>query len=238
MRKTFFYTLFFTLFVFSGMAQELSINQILEKYFTASGFDKLQKVNSIVMTGHISKQDYMPLKIIKVRPDKYKMEFDIQDLTAYQSYDGKIAWMTAPWTGNAKPQIMNEDAAKDIKIKSDFDGVLYNWQEKKHIAELIGKQIINNIEVYKIKLSLKEGGTEYYFINTKDFILQKKIIIRISKGKEIEVASIYSEYRDVEGIKFAFISENFMDGQPYSTIQYDTIEINTPIDETIFNFSK
>ncbi len=230
--------LLFILLTFSAYAQDLSIKQILEKHYTTSGFDKLQKVNTIIMTGHITKQDYMPMKIIKMRPDKYKMEFDIQDLTAYQSYDGKTAWMTAPWTGNAKPQIMNEDAAKDIKIKSDFDGVLYNCKDKKHIAELIGKESINNIEVYKIKLTLKEGGTEYYYIDTQYFILQKKTIIRISKGKEIEVASIYSDYRDIGGIKFPFISENFMDGQPYSTIQYDTIELNKTVNETIFKITE
>lgn len=230
--------LFFTIIALSGKAQELSINQVLEKYYIASGFDKLQKVNTIIMTGHITKQDYMPMKIIKMRPDKYKMEFDIQDVTAYQSYDGKIAWMTAPWTGNAKPQIMNEAAAKDIKNKSDFDGALYNLKDKKHIAELIGKESINDIEVYKIKLSLIEGGTEFYFIDSKDFLLQKKIVIRISRDKETEVTSFYSDYRDVDGIKFYFISENFMAGQPYSTIQFDTIELNKTVDEKIFKITE
>ena len=142
--------------------------------------------------------------------------------------------MTAPWTGNTKPQIMNNEAEKDIKIKSDFDGVLYNWNEKKHNVEFIGKDSVSSFEVYKIKLTLKEGGTEFYFINTENFLLQKKIIIRMSRGKEIEVASIYSDYRDLDGIKFSYLSENFMDGQPYSTIQYDTIELNKTVEETIF----
>lgn len=234
MKRIFFTILFFNLFVSSMIAQELTVDQVLEKYYKANGFDKMQKVNTIIMSGFITRQDYMPMKIIKMRPDKYKMEFDIQDVTAYQSYDGKTAWTTMPWTGNPKPQIMQEDAAKDIKVKADFDGVLFNWKEKEHKAELIGKDTINKQDVFKIKLTRKDGGIEYYFIDSKDFLLLKKISSRMSRGKEIEVISFYTDYRDVEGIKFAFANENVMGGQPYSTIQYETIEINLTIDEKIF----
>ena len=73
MKKMYFICLFVTLTTMQIAAQELNVNQILEKYFIVNGFDKLQKVNSIIMTGHITKQDYMPMKIIKLRPDKYKM---------------------------------------------------------------------------------------------------------------------------------------------------------------------
>lgn len=234
MKKNIFTAIFLNILITSAFAQEQTLDKILENYYKLNGFDKLQKINTIIMTGHITKQDYMPMKIIKVRPDKYKMEFDIQDMTAYQSYDGKTAWMTAPWTGNAKPQLMQEDAAKDIKVKADFDGVIYNWKKKEHKAELIGKDSLNNIEVYKIKLTRKDGGVEYYFIDIKEYLLQKKITTRISRGQEIEVASFYSDYRDIEGIKFSFTNENFMGGQPYSTIQYDTIELNKKIDDAIF----
>ena len=234
MKKIFLSVLFFILLTLPIVAQELTIDQVLDKYYKANGFDKMQKINTIIMSGFITRQDYMPMKIIKMRPDKYKMEFDIQDVTAYQSFDGQTGWMTAPWTGNPKPQIMQEDALKDIKIKADFDGVIYKWKEKEHKAELIGKENLNNLEVYKVKLTRKDGGIEYYFIDTKDYLLQKKLTSRMSRGKEIEVESFYTDYRDVEGIKFSFASENFMGGQPYSSIQYDTIEINKTVDDKTF----
>ena len=234
MKKIYLSVLYIVIIVLPVVSQELTIDQVLDKYYKANGFDKMQKINTIIMSGFITRQDYMPMKILKMRPDKYKMEFDIQDITAYQSYDGQTGWMTAPWTGNSKPQIMQEEAIKDVKIKADFDGAIYKWKEKEHKAELIGKENLNDKEVYKVKLTRKDGGVEYYFIDTMDYLLQKKLTTRMSRGKEIEVESFYTDYRDVEGIKFAFANENLMGGQPYSSIQYETIEVNKTVDEKTF----
>ena len=93
------------------------------------------------MTGSITKQTAMPLKITKMRDAKYKIENDVADIYTCQSYDGQTAWeITTPWTGNSKPHIMQAEATKDIIAKADFDGVLYNRKEKGHIAELIAKE--------------------------------------------------------------------------------------------------
>lgn len=218
----------------SLFAQELTVDQIIEKYYQANGLDKMHKTNTIIMSGYITRQDYMPFKIYKMQPDKYKLEFDIQDITAYQVYDGETAWMTTPWTGNVKPQLMPADAAKDIKVKADYDGVLYHWKEKEHSAELIGKEKFNDLELYKIKITLKDSNVVFYYIDNKEFALQKSIITRISRGREIEITTLYSDYRFVDDIKFAFKNENLIGDQIYSTVEFDTIEINKPIDEKIF----
>ncbi|MBL7138996.1 MAG: hypothetical protein ISS17_09505 [Bacteroidales bacterium] len=96
--------IFFFLFS-SSQAQELTLDEIMERYYAASRMEKLQEVNTIIMTGLRVQQDIMPLKIIRKRPNLFLMEFDVADLTAYQAYDGENAWMTAPWTGNAAPQM-------------------------------------------------------------------------------------------------------------------------------------
>lgn len=233
--KNIYLSLIFLSLLFSFVnAQELTVEQVMNKFYSANGFEELQNAKTIIMSGHITRQDIMPLKIMKMRPDKYKMEFDIRDMTALQSFDGQTAWMTAPWTGNAKPQLMPEAAAKDIKAKADFDGSFYNWKEKGHSAELLGKENVNNRDAYKIKLSRKDGAIEYYFIDAIDYLLLKKLVSRMTGGKEIEIATIFSGYRDIDGIKFAFTTENLMGGEPYSTIEYDSIEINTPLDEAVF----
>jgi hypothetical protein len=144
-------------------------DKILKDYYKANGFDKLLKVKTIVMTGTITRNDLMPIKITKMRPDKFRMDFELADLAAIQAYDGKIGWSTAPWTGNPKPAIMDEDALKDVKNRSDFEGLLYNYKEKGHQFKLIGKDTINKQEVTKIELIRKDGGIEYYFIDNKNF---------------------------------------------------------------------
>jgi hypothetical protein len=235
MNKIIFTSALFCLMISGTCAQELTLDQVLNSYFNSTEFDKLKKVNTIIMTGSITKQTVMPLKITKMRDAKYKIENDVADIYTCQSYDGQMAWeITTPWTGNSKPHIMQAEATKDIIAKSDFDGVLYNWKKKGYTAEFIGKEKCNNSEVYKIKLTRNDGNVENYYIDCVSFLLVKKTRIIKSNGKEIESISTFSDFREIEGIKFPFTNENFTDGQFFSIIEYDSIEVNKPIDPKIF----
>lgn len=231
-------TTFFLLVATLLNAQNPSLDTILHHYYLATGIDHLQKVQSVVMQGLQVQQDVMPLKISKMRPDFYLMEFDVADLTAYQGFDGSTAWMTTPWTGNPKPQVMPEERAKAIKNTADFDGVLYNWKTKGHQAELVGLDTVENSLSWKIKLTLKEGSTEFYFIGKEDFFLKKKISFRTVRGKSAEIANYFRDYKNVEGIWFPFIIDATMDGYPYTSSQFDAIELNQKLDQTIFSMPK
>jgi hypothetical protein len=227
--------LFFGLFVSiaSGlMAQELTLEEIMEKYYQAGSFDKLSQVKTIIMTGSLVQQDLMPVKIIRVRPDKYMMEFDVADMTAYQVYDGYNAWMTAPWTGNAAPQLMPAERVIDLKNRADMDGVLFNWKEKGHALELAGKDTVNGILVHKIKVTRKDGGIEYNFIDISGFMLLKRLSFRKAGGKEVQVENYYRDYRKVDGIP-AFAVETNNAGR-VNEIQLESVELNKPVDLKIF----
>jgi outer membrane lipoprotein-sorting protein len=228
--------LFFCLLLFfaSGViAQELTLDQVLDHFYKAGNFEKLRQVNSIIMTGSIVQQDLMPVKIIRVRPDKYMMEFDVADMTAYQAYDGQAAWMTAPWTGNARAQVMPPERMNDLKNRADMDGILVNWKEKGHVLELAGKDTLEGISVYKIKIIRKDGGVEYNFIDSGGFMLRKRTSSRMAGGREVTVESFYRDYRNVEGIPFAFTVETNNGGR-VNEIQFESVELNKPIDLKIF----
>jgi hypothetical protein len=216
-------------------ATDPTLEEILLKYYKATGLEKLLTIKTVEMTGSLIQQDIMPLKVIKMRPDKFKMEFDVQDITAYQVYDGKTAWMTAPWTGNPKPQPMSADRAKDLRSRADFDGILFNWQAKGHHAELVGRETLDSLSAYKIKLTRDDGGIEYYFIDASDFLLKKRISYRKGRDKDVVIENFYSDYRNVEDVMFNFVTETAMDGQIVSKSQFETIKLNLPVDETIFN---
>lgn len=235
-QKTILTALILLLFTAGLAAQELSLDQVLANYLKASNFSELQKVRTIIQSGTIFQSSTMPLKITRVRPDKYRMDRDVQDIPMCQAYDGKIAWeILTPWTHSEKAQPMSDGAANDIKMRADFEGALVNWEEKGHKAELCGMENWNNLQLYKIKLTRSDAEVEYYFIDSKDFLLRKKSRNIISDGKSVENVSLFSDYREVDGIRFPYLNENFMDGQPFSTVEYETIELNKPVGEKIFS---
>jgi hypothetical protein len=215
------------------MAQDLSLEQILNRYYQAANLEKHSKVSTIIMTGTIVQQDLMPVKIIRARPGKYLMEFDVADLTAYQATDGMTAWTTAPWTGKAEPQALPPDRTADLKVRADMDGILYNWKEKGHLPELTGTDTVNGKLAYKIKVVRKDGATEFNFIDCTDFLLTKRTYVRMAGGKEIPVEIYSRDYRKVDGIPFPFVTETNNGGR-VNEIQFETIELDKPVDPGIF----
>jgi hypothetical protein len=215
-------------------AQDPTLDDLLSKHYKAMGIEKLQMVNTIIMTGSIVQQDAMPVKIIRMRPDKYLMEFDIQDITTYQAFDGQTAWWTTPWTGNPKPQVMPDERAKDMKSKADFDGLLFNWKEKGHTLELLGSDTVGESLAYKLKIIKKDGGVEYYFMDVKESIILKRMYYRTVRGQEIAIEIFYSDYRPVQGVLFPYKQDTHYGGQPYNSLQFDAIELNKPIDVQSF----
>ncbi|MCK9423332.1 MAG: hypothetical protein M0Q38_12110, partial [Bacteroidales bacterium] len=212
-------------------AQDLSLDEIMSRHYNAMGYQNLQKANTIIMTGTMVQQDAMPVKIFRMRPDKYLMESDIQDITSYQGYDGQTAWWTTPWTGNPKPQVMPEDRARDIKSKADFDGLLYNWKTKGHTLELTGRDTVETFPVYKLKITRNDNGIEYLFIDTIKFITLKRLYYRMIRGQEVAVENYYRDYRPVQGVMFSYIQDTHFGGQPYNSLQFDSIVLNKPVDE-------
>jgi hypothetical protein len=228
------------LLILAGWAfgQELGLDDILKRHFVTSGMEQLQKVKTIVMKGTTIQNDAMPAKIIRVRPDKYLIEFDVADLTAYMGYDGENAWSTAPWTGNSKPQLMPEDRARDVKTRADFDGILYQWKEKGHQVELVGNDTVENNPAYKLKVIKADGGVEFLYISRSDLLLIKRSFSRMSRGKEVTMDNYYRDYREVQGIRFPFTIDTHFAGQPYNSLQLDTIELDVSVDMNIFVYQK
>ena len=234
MKKKFSVTALILVAFFVAGAQDLSLDEILSKYYQAMGFENLKKVNTIIMTGTMVQQDAMPVKIIRMRPDHYLMEFDIQDITAYQGYDGQTAWWTTPWTGNPKPQLMPDDRAKELKSRADFDGLLYHWKEKGHTVELLGRDTVDKSPVFKLKITKKDGCVEFLFLDAAKFIVQKRMYYRIVRGQEVAMENYFRDYRSVGDVLFAFTQDTHYGGQPYNSLQFDSIELNKPVDVKIF----
>ena len=238
MKKNASLTIAILLFFFTAGAQDLSLDDLLLKHYKAMGFENLQTVNTIIMTGTMIQQDAMPVKIIRKRPDQYLMEFDIQDITAYQGYDGQTAWWTTPWTGNPKPQLMPEDRAREMKTRADFDGLLYNWKAKGHTVEIVGRDSVEKAPVYKLKITKKDGGTEFLFMDAAKFIILKRLYHRMVRGQEVAMENYFRDYRPVQGVMFSFTQDTQYGGQPYNSLQLDAIELNKPVDARVFSMSE
>ena len=110
----------------TAIAQELSLDEVLAKYYEVSGFEKMKDFQTIIFEGKSNTMGMeYPFKYIKKRSGKIRIEVDIQGTKMIQVFDGEKGWSVIPWSGSTEPQDMTADESKDLRDQADFEGSLY-----------------------------------------------------------------------------------------------------------------
>jgi outer membrane lipoprotein-sorting protein len=216
-------------------AQNSNVSKILESHYKAINIKQLSKIGTIKYTGTITRNDVMPLEIMKKRPNKYFMIFDVADITGKQVFDGTIAWAVSPWTGNSNAVDITGDNLTNMKFLADFDGLLVDWKKKDCSVTIDGEEIIEGNACHKVKLIRPDQVVEYYFIDKKDFLLKQRSSPRTIRGKETVQHIKYRNFKNIEGIVFPMEQEIFFGEQVYALYQFDKIELNLNIEDNTFS---
>ena len=236
MKKLILFTLTVICFCsLSGLAQDLTLDDVLSKYYEATGVNHVKEWNTLIMTGKSVAQGMeFPVTIYMKRPGKIRTEVEIQGNKMLQVLDGDQGWAVAPWSGSTDPQDMTADVVKAMKEQADFEGSLYNWKEKGHKAELIGKDDMEGTSVYKIKVTLVDGNIETYFMDAENFVPLKIASVTKIQGNDTESETFPSNYKEVNGAVLPFAIENKFKGQTVSNVLIEKYEINKEVSDSLF----
>jgi outer membrane lipoprotein-sorting protein len=236
-RKSLFAVALVALAAVSASAQ--TVDEIIAKHVAAmGGMAKLNAVKSMRITGKMTLGPGLeaPAVIEYKRPKNVRMEITLQGMTMVQAYDGASAWQIMPFQGNKNPEAMGEDDRKDIEEESDLiEGPIVNYKEKGHKVELVGKDKVEGSDAYKLKVTLKNGDTQYVYLDADSFLEVKTEGKRMVRGTEVETESFSGDYKEVEGLMIPFSQEV---GQKGSTqrqrITFEKIEINPAVEDARF----
>jgi outer membrane lipoprotein-sorting protein len=216
-------------------SQEAKLEDVLSSYYKATGIDKIKDWMSFVTTGKsISQGTEYPFTAYIKLPDKIRTEAEVQGNKMVQVLNGDHGWSVIPWSGSSDPQEMTPDEIKGMKDQLDVEGTLYDWKKKGHKVELLGKEDMEGSQVYKIKVTKADGDIETWFIDAESYIPLKTASIVKTQGNETEYESVYSNYNDYNGVLIAKTIANKFKGQTVSSIQFDKMDINVPISDSLF----
>ena len=130
---------------------------------------------------------------------------------------------------------MSAEDISNIADESDFDGPLVDYQAKGNQIELAGKEDVEGKPAYRLKLTSKKGETRSYLFDAASFHLVRWEGIRKVGDKEVPWESLFRDYRDVNGLMFAFEIDSDAPGTEQSQkIIADKIELDPQIDESHF----
>ena len=220
-----------------GLAQ--TATEIVAKVITArGGLIRIRAVQSQRVSGTISFGSDVsgPFLVELKRPLKMHMQLTVQNLTMVRVYDGKsMGWANNPFAGKMNPEPMTEEDLKNISEESDFDGPLVDYRRKGNQIALVGKDKVEDKDVWRLKLTAKNGDVRYYLVDSGSFLLLKWEGKRRVEDKELPVESYFRDYRTVDGLKFAFQIDSGSSATDISQkIAIEKIELNVPIDESEF----
>jgi len=157
----------------------------------------------------------------------YRGEFSLQGMTAVSAWDGTEAWSISPFRGRRDPQKLAADDAKGMIEAADVAGPLVDYKGKGHTVEYLGTEDIDGTDAHKLRVNLKNGDTQYLFLDPDQFLEIRVVNHRMVRGQEEVSTTDLGEYEKVDGIYFPFES---------GRTHLETVELNQPIDPKIFAF--
>jgi outer membrane lipoprotein-sorting protein len=224
---------------FCAAASAQTADDVIQKNIAArGGLDKIKAINSIRMSGKalVGPGIPAPITISVARPGHLRFELQVQGKSFIQAYDGAEGWTVNPFSGSSDAQKMSADELKEVQDQADMlEGPLVDYKTKGHAVELLGKEDFEGTEVYKLKLTKKNGDIAYIFIDASSHLELKETGKRKTPdGNEIEVESIAGDYKAVGGVLFAHSIEAKANGQTQFQATFDKVEINPTIEASFF----
>lgn len=221
-----------------ALAEDLTLSQLLEKNHEARGgkaaWDAAKTVR-VQGTFEVGPGMVAPFTLVFVRPDKMRMDFELQGMKATQAYDGDSGWHIMPFMGSPDPQKSSEDELKQAKRMADFDGPLFDPEKKGYKLELIGKEDVEGTPAYKIKVT-KDGEDSTLYVDAEYFLEFKELRkVTTEQGAEMVIESTMGDYKPVDKLVIAHSVLTKPQGAPQGqAITLKTVEINPEIPADYF----
>jgi outer membrane lipoprotein-sorting protein len=231
-----FLSLLLVFFAVSGLKSQ-TVDEVIENHTKAiGGLDKLMALKTVKFTGKFSGGGFeVPVTYIIKRNNMMRMDITFQGNAQITAFDGTTAWQINPWAGKKDAEKLPKESEKELRNQADIEGALVNYKDKGYKAELLGKEDMEGSEVYKIKLTDKDGDVTNYYLDTQSYLILKETSKRKIKEKEINAETLYGNYQQVEGITFPMsleIKETGSDQTQKGVME--KVELNVEVDDSYF----
>jgi hypothetical protein len=219
--------------ILSAQTAEELINRNLQ---AKGGIDKIKAIRSLRATGKLQQGGFTAqVGALAMAPNLLRQSFTVQGMTQIQAYDGSTGWKIAPFEGRKDPERLGEDELRDIVEDAIFLGPLLDYKAQGSRVEYIGKDLLDGDEVYRLKVTLKNGDIYYYYLDPETFLEVRMEKVRFIRGAVHESVIECGSYKLVAGVYMPFTYETGSKQNPdRSKITYDKIEPNVAVDPAEF----
>jgi outer membrane lipoprotein-sorting protein len=211
-----------------------SVDDLIARSVDArGGMAKIKGLESVRMSGTavLNGQLQAAVRIVSKRPNLTRFEMDVNGATVVQAFDGKSAWSLNPLAAGATPKAAPEEQSRELREHTDMDGLLVDYKSKGRAVALGGTADVAGAPAWKLKVTEKDGGADYVYLDTKSFLMVK------STSTHMGATILFGDYRAVDGLMVPFRIEQTAGGGGV-VMTLDKIETNVPVDEAQFRMPR
>jgi hypothetical protein len=215
-------------------------DEVVQKWTVAmGGAEKLASIQSIYLENELNIMNNEAPGVTYILNGKgCKTETDFNGQKIIDCYALNNGWNVNPLAGQPEAKQMPEAQIKWGQLRLEAAGPLFNYAAKKSVVELMGKEDVNGVQAYKVKLTTASGMKDIFFLDPYSFYILKESSTMNVNGQELEITNLFSDYRKTDN---GYI-------MPYSTavtlpglsiaMTTKKIEVNRSIDPVIFDMPK
>jgi hypothetical protein len=224
------------------IADDPKAEAILQKAVQNLGGEKYLNVKSQIGRGKYSilkdgtVLSFQTFVDVIVYPDKERTDFKAGGIKSIQTNVGNTGWV---FDGDQElVKVQDEKQIENFKrgIRTSLDYLLRgHWRGEAELAYLGKRPATLGKRNEVVKVTYKDGLVVEYEFAAEDGLPQKGSYTRLNAdNEEIKEEDRYAQFVDVGGIKAPFIIDRFTGGVQSSRINYQTVEYNKTIPDSIF----
>jgi hypothetical protein len=221
-----------------------TVDEVIERNTAAMGGRRaIEAVHSVAIDLHIVDPDFaVDGSYRATRPGKMRIDVKAEGKHVFtEAFDGRTGW---EWKGEGTATIeASAKATAALRHGVELPGHLYGLHELRqrgHRIDLIGREKINGVDYYALRLTLDDGYVTTLYVDPKSWLITHRRDVR-ALHVDIDptpttVEQRMSDFRQVNGVWFPFANTetDLKTGKLLETTTIRSITVNPQIDEAIF----
>ncbi|HJR61881.1 MAG TPA: hypothetical protein VJ813_20905 [Vicinamibacterales bacterium] len=233
-------------FFFAAPASAQTVDELVARHIEArGGYQKLKAIQTVKITRTVA-TPFTSVQVVtyKKRPNLVRWEQTPKGQTTAipRAINATGAWDIVQGKVVMRPEPI---AVEGRETDGDFDGLLVDWKEKGHTVSLEGKEKVGTIDAYKLRVTTRGGAIRDVYLDAATYLEAQivgkvrlpQIDPRTKEHRFNDTTLVFSDYREINGVKFPFAVDEERTGGPITqsfAAYTDKIEVNVPIEDALF----
>jgi len=211
-----------------------SAKEVMEKYLEATGGrEAYGKLTNRIVLGTVDIPT-MGLKgsssITQAAPNKMLMKMDFAGMGSQtQGSDGEVVWEGSTMMGY---RILEGPERASATRLATFNSEL-NWDKMYKSITVVGEEMVDGKPAYKLDMVTTDDQKSSSFYDKETGLLVKSVSTVKGQMGDLDVESVLSDYREIDGIKMPFKTTQSAMGNTF-TITLESVQHNVDLPADTF----